>query len=33
VGLRAGLGVMEKRELSNSCQESNPDFSVVEPVA
>jgi hypothetical protein len=32
-GLGAGLDVLEKREISCLYQESNPDSSVVQPVA
>jgi hypothetical protein len=33
VGSKAGLYVTEKRKISCLCQESNPDCSVVQPVA
>jgi hypothetical protein len=33
VDMRAGLNIMEKREISCPCRESNHIFSVLQPVA
>jgi hypothetical protein len=33
IGLRAGLNVMQKRNISYIYKNSNPDSSVVQPVA
>jgi hypothetical protein len=32
-GSRAGLDYVEKRKISCSCRESNPDSKVIQPVA
>jgi hypothetical protein len=33
VGLKAGLDAVEKRKISCACQESNPNYLAVQPVA